>query len=284
MPNTGNVRRTFVERTLRKLAETMEHAGRAEASATGTGFLQRIDPRAKLGGLLLLIVAAVASHRIAVTGAIFATALLLAAVSGKTVLRTIAALWGGILFFTGAIVFPSLFTTPGATLWIVPWLHWKATATGLHSAVHLIVRAETTATLATLMVLTTPWPHLLKALRVLRVPAIVVAILSMTHRYIFLMLQLAQDYFEARRVRMVGNLDDTQRRRMAVSGVAVLLSKSLQLASEVYEAMLARGFRGTVYTLDEFRMKTLDWWTLAGFVLLATIAFRCASMNHGFHG
>ena len=108
----------------------------------------------------------------------------------------------------------------------------------------------------------------------LRVPAVFVVILGMTHRYIFLMLQLAQDYFEARRARMVGLLDNTQRRRMAASGIAVQLSKSVQLTSDVYEAMLARGFRGTVYTLDEFRMETLDWWTLAGFIVLAAIAFQ----------
>ena len=255
----------------------MEHAGRAEASATTTGFLQRIDPRVKLGGHLLLIVAAVASHRLPVTAAIFVAGLLLAAASGKSVLRTIATLWGGILFFTGTIVLPSLFTTPGVSLWVVPWLEWRVSAPGAYNAAHLIVRAETTATLATLMVLTTPWPHLLKALRVLRVPAVFVVTLGMTHRYIFLMLQLAQDYFEARRARMIGNLDNAQRRRMAVSGVAVLLSKSVQLTTDVYDAMLARGFRGTVYTLDEFRMKALDWWTLTGFILLAATAFRAGT-------
>ena len=41
--------------------------------------------------------------------------------------------------------------------------------------------------------------------------------------------------------------------------------------------MQARGFRGNIHTLDEFRMKPLDWGMLAGFILLATVAFWMGS-------
>ena len=184
-----------------------------------------------------------------------------------------AGLWCGVLFFTGAIALPAIFTTPGEVLWRVPGPGWGVSAQGLLSAAHLVVRTETTATLAALAVFTTRWPYLLKALRVLRVPVVLVVILGMTHRYIMLMLETARGYFEARRARMVGNPGGAQRRRMAVSIAAVLLGKSLQLTSDVYEAMQARGFRGTVYTLDEFRMQALDWAVLAGFVILAAGIF-----------
>ena len=256
----------------------MDHAARAEESGSAGGFLQRIDPRVKLAGLLLMIVAAVLSHRLVVTGAIFAVALLLAVVSGRLVLRTIATLWGGVLLFTGAIVLPALFTTPGKALWIVPGTGWIVTVSGWTSVAHLIVRAETTATLASLMVLTTRWTHLLKALRIMHVPNVLVVILGMTHRYIFLMLQLAHSYFEARRARMVGKLKDAQRRSIAVSGAAVLLSKSMQLTGDVYESMQARGFRGAAYTLHEFRMNSRDWLVLGGFVMLAAASIWMGSL------
>lgn len=267
------MRAEFIERTLRGLEEALLYAASAEDSSAGRGFLQRIDPRAKLAGLLLLIAAAVASHRVVVTVGIFALGLSLAFASGDAVVRTIAKLWGGIFLFTGAIVFPALFVVPGASLWRLPWVGWNITAPGFHSAVQITVRTETTATLATLLVLTTRWPDLLKALRALRVPVVAVVILGMTHRYLFLLLETARHQFEGRRARLVGKLDAVQRRRLATSSAGALLTKSVQLSSEVYEAMQARGFRGEVYTLNTFQMKRLDWAVLAAFVLLAATAF-----------
>ncbi|HVG37737.1 MAG TPA: energy-coupling factor transporter transmembrane component T, partial [Pyrinomonadaceae bacterium] len=65
--------------------------------------------------------------------------------------------------------------------------------------------------------------------------------------------------FEARQSREVGRLSGPEKRRLAAASVGVLLSKSLHLSGEVYQAMRARGFRGEVRTLDDFRMSGRDW-------------------------
>ena len=103
-------------------------------------------------------------------------------------------------------------------------------------------------------------------------PTIFVVILGMTYRYIFLMLQTARDMFESRQSRTVGALDGPERRRVAAASVGVLLGKSFQLSNDVYLAMQSRGFRGEVYTLDEFRMAARDWLALAGFAAAAGVA------------
>src|SRR4029078_7212211 len=123
-----------------------------------------------------------------------------------------------------------------------------------------------------LLILCTPWAQVLKALRVLRVPVVFVVILGMTYRYIFLMLQTAQDMFESRQSRMVGTLDGAERRRLAGASVGVLLSKSIQLSRDVYIAMLSRGYRGEVYTLDDFQMRGRDWVALAVLLGIAVLA------------
>jgi len=269
-------RRDFIEKTLHRLAESMEQADRADDSGASGGFLQRLDPRVKLAGFLGLIFAAAASQKLAVTATIFAVGLILALASG--VLGQIARLWGGVLLFTGTVVLPAAILTPGHALFRLPWVGWPVTDHGLHSAASLIARAETTATLAALLVLTTRWGHLLKALRVLRVPALFVVILGMTYRFIFVLLGITRDFFEARRARQVGRLAGRQRRQMAVSSAAILLSKSVQLSGEVYEAMQARGFRGEVYTLDTFRFTRLDWCMLAVFVVSTIVAFGMGTL------
>ena len=117
----------------------------------------------------------------------------------------------------------------------------------------LIMRAQTAATLSVLLVLCTPWSKVLKALRVLRLPTVLVVILGMTHRYIFLLLRSAHDMFKSRRSRTVGRLDGQEQRRAMTAGAGVLMSKTLQLSGDVYLAMRSRGFQGEVYLLDEFR-------------------------------
>src|ERR1043166_6432957 len=51
----------------------------------------------------------------------------------------------------------------------------------------------------------------------------------------------------------------TGSRSRSVASVGVLISKTMQLSNDVYNAMLARGFRGEVYVLDDFRTAPFDW-------------------------
>jgi energy-coupling factor transporter transmembrane protein EcfT len=94
----------------------------------------------------------------------------------------------------------------------------------------------------------------------------------MTWRYIYLMLQIASDMFESRQSRMIGVLEGPDQRRLAGASVGVLLSKTMQLSEDVYMAMQSRGFRGEVYTLDEFRMQGSDWLALVGLLSVALCA------------
>ena len=134
------------------------------------------------------------------------------------------------------------------------------------------MRAETAATFSVLLVFCTPWSNLLKALRVLRAPIVLVVILGMTYRYIFLLLRNAHDMFTSRKSRMVGRLDGREQRRAVTANVGVLMSKTLQLSGDVYLAMRSRGFQGEVYVFDEFRTGWFDWFMLAAFITIAALA------------
>ena len=260
----------FIERTLAGLVAASDYAASAEQLAAARGALQRIDPRVKVAGLCALVVAAAAARNLRAVGALFAAALLLAAFSRIRWPRLAVWVWMPVLIFTGAIAFPALFLTPGRAL--AAWGPISVTRQGLDSAALLLARAETAATLAALLVLTTPWPWVLKSLRVFRCPVLVVAILGMTYRYIFVILETALDMFESRKSRTIGVLAPAERRRLAAASAGVLLSKSLQLGSDVHLAMQARGFRGEVYLLDEFRMRRLDWLASLAFATLAGAA------------
>ena len=264
--------RGFVEKTLAGLSDALERSLYSEEIGAQRGLLQGIDPRVKLIGLLLLIIAAASARTLPVLGVVFLVAVALALLS-RLSLRTLATrIWISALIFTGAIALPALFLTPGRLIAHLPLVGWAISAQGCLSALFLIGRVLTSSTLATTLILTTPWTSVLKALRVLRVPVLFVVILGMTYRYIFLLLQTARDMFESRQSRAVGQLDGAARRQVASASVGVLLSKSFQLSSDVYLAMQSRGYRGEIYTLDEFRMTPRDWCALVAFIAVAALA------------
>jgi cobalt/nickel transport system permease protein len=258
---------SFVERTLISLLRASEYAASAEQVTESPGMFQRIDPQVKVFGLLLLIVAAAAARQLRVIGGIFLFALAMALLSRIRLPKLAAWVWTPVLWFTGMIAAPAMVWTPGTP--VFAWGGFTVTSQGVRSAAFLLSRAETAATLAALLVLTTPWAWVLKSLRVLKCPASFVAILGMTYRYIFEILRTALDMFESRRSRTVGALTPAESRRLAASTVGVLLSKSFQLSGDVHLAMQSRGFRGEVRVLPDFRARTADWCWLALFALLA---------------
>jgi cobalt/nickel transport system permease protein len=259
-----------IERTIVMLLEAADHDAAANELANANGLLQRIDPRAKIIGMLSLVIGTVGARKLSAIAVIFLVAVTLAVLSKVSIKLLARRVWLSVLAFTGTIAFPALFLTPGDVLFKIPLVAWEITAQGLRGAAFLVARAETAATLALLLVSCTPWSQVLKALRVLHVPVLAVTILGMTHRYIFLLLHLATDMFVARRSRAVGRMTGKMRRHTATSSAGVLLEKSLELSGEVYSAMQSRGFTGEIFLLDTFEMKARDWCAVIAFLAFAT--------------
>ncbi len=267
------MRKDFALRSIEGFLDHLEYTLSAEELAKRPGWAQAIDPRVKVAAFAALVISVVAVHRLAVIAVLFAVGVAIA-VASHVPIRTLATrVWIAVLLFTGAIALPAIFLTPGRVFYTVPILHWAITAQGLTSASYLLARAETTATFSLLLVLTTPWMHLLKSLRTFGVPVVLVVIFGMTYRYIFVLLRTAHDMFESRRSRMLGRPPAGERRKIAVNSAGVLLSKTFQLSGEVYLAMQSRGFRGEVYLLNDFRMRAADWAALPA--LLIFIAAAC---------
>jgi cobalt/nickel transport system permease protein len=265
--------RGVIERSLGSLVDALEYAFHAEALARKNGLLQKLDPRIKILALLPLIVIAALSRRLWVIAILFIIGVAVATLSNVPLRTLVRRVWLGVLTFSGLISLPALFLTPGQSLYALPLLGWVVTAQGLRAALYLIMRAQTAATFSVLLVLCTPWSSLLKALRVLRLPIVLVVVLGMTYRYIFLLLRNAHDMFTSRKSRTVGRLTGREQRRAAAASAGVLMSKTLQLSGDVYLAMHSRGFQGEVYVLDEFRTDWFDWVTLATFLTIAALAF-----------
>ncbi len=272
---------------MQAIAETLEREFFSESVASRSGLMQELDPRAKLASILFLIgTAGLLQHAFSLV--LFNVWLVWLARSSRIPVGAfIRRVWIVVPLFTGILVFPVLFNVvrPGTPLlvlfhlshpvrlaaWILP-REVAITREGAAAAVLLILRVGASVSLAVMLTLTTRWSTLLKALSVLRIPQVFLAVLEMTYRYIFLLLHTSSEMFMARRSRLVGRASSREGRRFVASAMGSLWSKTAALSEEVHSAMLARGYAGSPRSLCRFEMKRSDWVWMA-LVLIIALAF-----------
>ena len=251
-----------LERTLSGITQALENGLFAEELSHKPGLFQSLDARVKVLLVLAFLISVSMSRNLGAIVAIYCLVLVLGWRSAIPPGLLVKRVWLALPFFTGLIILPAIFMTPGPGLLRLP-LGLVITRTGAMSALFLLLRVGTSLSLTLLLILTTPWNTVLSALSVLRVPDVFVLMLGMTYRYIYLLLRVANDMFLSRRSRVVGRLSVADTQQMMASIAGTLLGKSLNLSSEVYLAMQSRGFRGTIVTLKPFQMRRIDWLCLA---------------------
>jgi cobalt/nickel transport system permease protein len=261
--------RHFVESTLRGFSRALGKALASEQTATKSGLLQSLDPRARIIAIFVLVLTVTLCRKIEVVAALFFATILIALFSRIAIGTLLKRVWLIVFGFTGLIAFPALFITPGHAIGAVGPL--TITAQGARTAAMLILRVETAVTLTTALVLSTPWTQILRGLRSLWIPAEVISMLAMTHRYIFLLIETANQMFESRQSRMVGVLSGTEQRRMAGRTAGVLLSKSMDLSGDLYMAMQSRGFAGEIRLLNDPQIRAIDVIALATAICAAIL-------------
>ncbi|MEJ7612212.1 cobalt/nickel transport system permease protein [Candidatus Fervidibacteria bacterium JGI MDM2 SSWTFF-3-K9] len=119
---------------------------------------------------------------------------------------------------------------------------------------------------------TTPFTHLLEALRKLKVPSLLTVMLSFMFRYLFVLAEEAvrmSRAYQSRCPRKQTLRDAENIGRLA----GALMLRTYNRAERIYLAMLSRGFSGEFRTLSVQRMTFADIAFLAIFVGLVTTVF-----------
>jgi hypothetical protein len=178
--------------------------------------------------------------------------------------------------FTGVVVLPATLPVITSGNVVLTLWHWNGVAQGVNRARANRGGAPDPAGGCfglVLLTLTTRWSRLLAGLRGLGVPKMFILVIGMAYRYLFHLLTVAMDRYEARKARSVGKQAHDQAARRFVSATAgALIGKSHYLAEEVHQAMTARGFRGDIKVLDRFRVGVLEAAWLFGVACAAALA------------
>lgn len=237
--------------------------------------IHRLDPRVKVVVTVLLIL----SNVLLPDGAWLAFGLAWALILLVNMLARLPLLYAfkrsfiALPFALAAVTI--MFTLPGQPLVALQLGPWTLTISdaGLIRFVSIVIRSWLSVQAAILLVATTQFPDMMHALRHLRVPQILVAVVSFTYRYLFVLSDEVTRMLRARDARSArlpgynsgGSL--LWRARIAGNIVGQLFLRSYERSERIYNAMLARGYRGHFYTLNPHVMKTGDWLTGALAVL-----------------
>ena len=267
----------FLTRNISALTRAMESILLSEDLARAPGLLQGLDTRIKVVTFLLFIVTVGLAKSLPVLGGICLLVLVFALLSRVPLGFFLKRVMLFIPIFTAIIAIPALFITPGDPLVTIAD-KVVITEQGARSAGLLVLRVMDSLSFGVLLMLTTPWTRLLGALRWLRLPSLFVAILSMTYRYIFLLLHTANNMFMARRSRTVGRLSGGENRRWLGRALTTTLAKSHHLSEEIYLAMLSRGYRGEVLALDNLSLRRRDFFWGAFALVAASVLFWLNSL------
>jgi cobalt/nickel transport system permease protein len=220
------------------------------------GRFHRLDPRAKLLGLLTVTLAAITTPLslwpvwIACAGTLVGIALL-ARIPARTIWRRVRVVLP--LVLAAAIFIP--FLRVGGREWGLGPL--VVTETGLETFLGVAAKAAIGTVSAVLLGATTSFPDVLRALEAMRVPRLFTLVAAFTYRYLFVLVD------EVRRMRAAVASRGYRPRRAWQAGVlgrvvAALFLRSYGRGERVYLAMLARGYEGAMPQLEALAFRRAD--------------------------
>lgn len=267
----------FLEKNIETIAAFLKEILEPEGYTNKNGLLQKIDPRAKLFGILLLtIAAAVLKNAIALMGILLLVVMLVK--TSKIPFSLLLRRTLPVFIFTLILIFPTMFSfvTPGDVILPMFSINHHAvyiSRQGLEGIAILLLRVEAMASLVTVFMLATSYPDIFRALQNLPAPKVFVAALSMTFRYIIVLMKIAEDSHIAKKARTIKPSTLKQGRGWLADRIWLIMEKSLETADGVYMAMTARGFAGDVKTMTAFEMRARDyvWVGFSIFIFLLAI-------------
>jgi cobalt/nickel transport system permease protein len=269
----GRKSHNFLGKSIRQMEKTISEELATEYFAKLNGLLQGIDPRVKLISVISIIILTGITRSISVLLGLWIFTGVLMFYSHLPVFSLQKRIWGLIPVFSFLAAVPGMFNVfLDGTPWLV--LHrftqpaiWLGihmpdsifiTKQGTIAAVFLFLRVGISISLGVLLTTTTPINKLLKSLRIIGVPALFVMIIEMSYRYLFMLLNISIEMFEARNVRTVGRLSRGMQRGQVGSSIAALFARSMAASEEIYQAMTARCYTGEAVIADNLKIGKFD--------------------------
>jgi len=142
---------------------------------------------------------------------------------------------------------------------------------GWISFLSIMIKFVLTIGAALLLIATSSFPGVCRALQRLGLPDIFISQLMFLYRYLFVLMEETMKIVRARDMRSFGNKGTGSRTFIGIVGV--LLIRTIERAERIYNAMLSRGFTGKIIASRKVKFGFQDMAFLA-IALAAALGFR----------
>ncbi|OQX86024.1 MAG: cobalt ECF transporter T component CbiQ [Candidatus Latescibacteria bacterium 4484_7] len=231
----------FIEKNLAVFSNFIERATLEDESARIDGILQSMDARIKVVIFLAAVIAVSLSRNLIILSILTAAPFVLAPLSRVSISNLARRVFIFIPIFTIIIAVPALFMVKGHTATSLGPV--QITSEGMKAASFITLRVTASIAYTMLLLLTTGWYRILKALQSFGLPRTVVHLIAISYRYMHLLIHNLLELLEARRSRVMTRLPFKRNLEIFAHSSAFLFFRSLHLAEEVEQAMESRGYR-----------------------------------------
>ncbi len=149
------------------------------------------------------------------------------------------------------------------------------TRQGITGVMMLTLRVANSVALSLLVISTTTFPSLVKALKVLRVPDVFLMVLTLTYKYIFIFAGTIEDMYLAKKSRLVRRSSGVDGRTWVAGRMAFIFKKTQLRCEEVFKAMQSRGFSDDIRFYGCRIFGTADWLFTSFIFFAGTIICVC---------
>ena len=242
--------------------------------------IHRADPRLKFVAVIavILAIALVPVGGFAALVVVWISLLAASTLAGLGPLRLSRGAFIAAPFLLAAV--PLIFIRPGEPLGSIGPL--TVSGEGLRMFATIAAKSWLSVQAALLLTFTTPFHDLVDALRDLRLPRILVAIISFMYRYLAVLGEEGSRMLRARAARSAtagaAGAGGSVRWRARVTGqmVGSLFLRSYERSERIYAAMQARGFEGTFRHLGTRAIEPAAW-AIFGLLVAAIVGFSIAA-------
>ena len=248
---------SFVDKGLSYIAGVVKAGYIQWELASTKGFLQKFDARAKVFFLIFFIGIISFKQSVYAEMSIGVFIFALAVFSGVNVADFYKRVFFFGFFFGFAVAMPASLNTITSGEIVMrlvelpkPYDFWGyhiprqigITRQGITGVMMLTLRVVNSIALSLLVISTTPFPSLVKALKVLRVPDVFLMVLTLTYKYIFIFAGTIEDMYLAKKSRLARRANGVDGRMWVAGRIAFIFKKTQLRCEEVFKAMLSRGF------------------------------------------
>lgn len=249
----------FIDAGLQKAARVVRASYVYWEAAGRDGFFQGLDPRVKLLFLAyFLVVVSIARNPLAEL-AILGFILIIMLFSRLRMLHICARIAAFALFFGFLIALPSALNVITRGEIIIPlaklssshrlWIYELprvigVTREGCFGVAMLTLRVANSVSLALLVMHTTPFFEIMRALKLFRVPDLLIMVIMLSYSYIFTLSKTVEDIYMAMKARIAGGIRGGDMRRVIAGRIFLIFNKSRIRYEATCRAMQSRGFTG----------------------------------------